>query len=161
MKNDNPKGGEGKVEKGRDKPFRPTIGMELSGTHKRLHDALRRASEKAGLPEGYRKLLFHLEHGDGLTQLELAKKAHLSAPTVSVTLKRMESDGLLHRESDEKDQRNTRVYLTAEGRELNARVFESMLRVDAELVKGFSPEEQESFRHMLERMNQNLEGMNL
>ena len=139
----------------------PTIGMELSFTAKRLHDSLRKAGEIAGMPDGYRKLLFPLAHEDGLTQLELAKRTHLSPPTVSVTLKKMEADGLLARLPDEKDQRTVRVYLTGEGRSLNTRVFEGMLKVDAERVKGFTPEEQETFRAMLRRMNHNLEGMNL
>ena len=139
----------------------PTIGMELSFTGKHLHESLRKAQEITGMPDGYRKLLFPLAHEDGLTQLELAKRAHLSPPTVSVTLKKMEADGLLARQQDEKDQRTVRVYLTEEGRSLNARVFESMLKVDARLVEGFIPEEQEMLRSMLRRMNQNLEGMNV
>ena len=139
----------------------PTLGMELSFTAKHLHESLRKAGEIAGMPDGYRKLPFPLAHEDGLTQLELAKSAHLSPPTVSVTLKKMEADGLLARLPDEKDQRTVRVYLTEEGRNLNKSVFESMLRVDARLVEGFTPEEQQAFHAMLRRMNQNLEGMNV
>ena len=43
----------------------------------------------------------------------------------------MEADGLLARLPDEKDQRTVRVYLTGEGRSLNTRVFEGMLKVAA------------------------------
>ena len=63
----------------------PTLGMELSFTAKHLHESLRKAGEIAGMPDGYRTLHFPLAHEDGLTQLELAKSAHLSPPTVSVT----------------------------------------------------------------------------
>ena len=160
MKEDETRRGPGPEETGGARPA-PTLGMELAFTSKRLHENLRKAGETVGMPDGYRKLLFHLAHGEGLTQLELAKRAHLSAPTVSVTLKKMEADGLLDRLPDEKDQRTVRVYLTEEGRALNLQVFQSMLRVDARLVEGFSPEEQETFRSMLRRMNQNLEGMNV
>ena len=152
--------GERRKEAREEKPT-PTLGMELSFTNKFLHDNLRKASETAGVPEGYRKMLIHLEHEDGLTQLELAKRAHVSPPTVSVTLKKMEADGLLTRLADEKDQRTVRVFLTEDGRSLNRRVFLSMMRVDEELVKGFSEEEKALFLSMLRRMNHNLEGMNV
>ena len=140
---------------------KPTIGMELSETSKRLHDCLRKASEAAGLPQSYRLFLFHLEHESGLTQLELARRVKLSAPSVSVTLQKMERDGLLIRQTDEKDQRNTRVYLTEEGHALNAQVYDAVSEVDNRLIYGFTKEEQALFESMLKRMNENLEGMNL
>lgn len=140
---------------------KPTIGMELSETSKRLHDCLRKASEAVGLPQSYRMFLFHLEHESGLTQLELAHRVKLSAPSVSVTLQKMERDGLLLRQTDEKDQRNTRVYLTDEGHALNARIHDAMFEVDNQLINGFTKEEQALFESMLKRMNENLEGMNL
>lgn len=140
---------------------KPTIGMELSDTSKRLHDCLRKASEAVGLPASYRMFLFHLHHGDGLTQLELARRVKQSPPSVSVTLQKMERDGLLRRQTDEQDQRTIRVYLTEAGRELNERNHDAMLEVDNRLINGFTQEEQESFKSMLKRMNENLEGINL
>lgn len=54
---------------------------------------------------------------DGLTQRDMARMLHVSPPTVSKMLSTMEKSGLVERKPDEADQRLTRVYLTADGRE--------------------------------------------
>ena len=139
----------------------PTIGMELSFTSKRLHDCLRKAGEHVGLSQSYRGIMFQLEHEDGLTQLELARRTNVSPPTVSVTLQKMERAGLLERRPDENDQRSIRVYLTQDGHALNDRIHGEFQKVDMQLVEGFSEEEKQMIRHIFAKMNQNLEGMNL
>lgn len=53
---------------------------------------------------------------DGLSQRDLADTLHLSAPTVSAMLRRMERGGVIARQADAEDQRITRVFLTDEGR---------------------------------------------
>jgi len=142
-------------------PMEPTVGMMLGDTSKRLHECFRKASDLMGLPQSYHPFLFHLDHEDGVTQLELSRKVHLSAPTVSVTLAKMERDRLLTRRQDEKDQRIIRVFLTDEGRKFNHRVHLEIQKVDRRLIDGFTDEECAQIKTLLRRMNENLEGMNL
>ena len=87
----------------------------------KLHrDFTRRKSEQDGLPCGYRMLLFHLSIMEpGVTQLQLVKAARLKPPTVSVTLQKMEKDGLVTRRSNENDLRQTLVFLTDKGKAIN------------------------------------------
>jgi DNA-binding MarR family transcriptional regulator len=59
-----------------------------------------------------------LEINEGVTQRDLTEAMHLARPTVSKMLGGMEQAGLIERRSDERDQRLSRVFLTAEGREL-------------------------------------------
>ena len=61
-----------------------------------------------------------LSGNDGITQRDLAEALHLARPTVSKMLHAMEKSGVIERRSDERDQRLTRVHLTAAGRELEA-----------------------------------------
>jgi MarR family transcriptional regulator, organic hydroperoxide resistance regulator len=58
-----------------------------------------------------------LEVNDGATQRDMARMLHVAPPTVSKMLTTMEKAGLVERKPDEADQRLTRVYLTASGRE--------------------------------------------
>lgn len=58
-----------------------------------------------------------LAHRDGLSQTDLAETLHVSRPSVTAMLQRMESAGLIERRSDEADSRVSRVLLTAQGRE--------------------------------------------
>jgi len=53
---------------------------------------------------------------EGISQRELAEFLHLSPPTVTTMLQKMEQDGLVRRSSDETDQRITRISLTDAGR---------------------------------------------
>ena len=80
-----------------------------------LLQQMRKESEKAGFPHAYRPILFHLKCSNGLTQAELAEKTMLKAPTISLTLQKMEYTGLIKRDSDKEDLRITRVYITEEG----------------------------------------------
>jgi MarR family transcriptional regulator, organic hydroperoxide resistance regulator len=57
-----------------------------------------------------------LAERDGISQRELARGLHLSAPTVTTMLQRMEKAGTIERRPDATDQRVTRVCLTGEGR---------------------------------------------
>lgn len=65
-----------------------------------------------------------LVHRDGMGQSDLADQLHVSRPTVTMMLKRMESSGLIERRADAADSRITRVYLTEDGRRLAAKMHE-------------------------------------
>lgn len=58
-----------------------------------------------------------LSANDGAAQRDVARMLHVSPPTVSKMLTAMEKAGLVERRPDEIDQRLTRVYITAAGRE--------------------------------------------
>ncbi len=103
-----------------------------------------------------RQIMRQLSRADGCSQLDLVRKTHLKAPTVSVTLKRMEEEGLVERRSDELDLRVTRVYLSEKGREHNRLVRERLHGIDAELMQGFTEEESDQLLHFLERMRDNI-----
>jgi DNA-binding MarR family transcriptional regulator len=57
-----------------------------------------------------------LAERDDISQRELARSLHLSAPTVTAMLQRMERAGTIVRRPDAEDQRITRVHLTPVGR---------------------------------------------
>ena len=59
-----------------------------------------------------------LSANDGVSQRDLADMLHVARPTVTRMLQGMEKAGLVERRADETDQRLTRVYLTATGRDM-------------------------------------------
>ena len=75
--------------------------------------------EKAGIPRSYHSILMHLTKNDGLSQLDIANLTNLAPPTVSVTLQKMEADGLIVRKNDEKDLRQLRIFITEKGIEVD------------------------------------------
>lgn len=126
------------------------LGFELADVSKIILDSLREASEKEGIVSSYRPFLFHLTHNkDGLTQSELVERIHFKAPTVSLTLQKMELDGLIRKEIDKDDQRVTRIYLTEKGKLLDDKIKKLHDDHEEYLSSLFTKEEKEEFINYL------------
>lgn len=109
-------------------------------------------AENLGIRNAYRTLLSQLYVKDGGTQLELADKTGMKAPTVSITLRKMEKDGLVDRVVDEKDLRKTHVYLTDKGKKTTEDLKAAIDRINEGFVKGLSDEEKDKFIERLENI---------
>ena len=82
------------------------------------HQLMLRVLAEQETPPGQAICLRILAVHEGATQREVGDMLHVSAPTVTAMLKRMERSGTIAREPDGTDQRVTRVRLTPIGREL-------------------------------------------
>jgi DNA-binding MarR family transcriptional regulator len=80
-----------------------------------------------------------LAHQDGMSQSEIAEMMHVTRPTVTAMLQRLEAAGVIERRDDETDQRVTRVFLTLEGRRTADRMHAVHARA-IELSIGWMPE---------------------
>jgi DNA-binding MarR family transcriptional regulator len=78
---------------------------------------LRASGAEKGGGFGRANVLRVLAGHEGISQRELAQFLHLSPPTVTTMLQKMEQDGLIQRWGDETDQRVTRIRLTEQGHE--------------------------------------------
>ena len=134
----------------------PRTGFLINEISKLFHDKLRRNSEDLGFKSGYRQILRFLSHEDGVTQVDIARNSHFTAPTVSVTLKKMEDEGLISRKTDKSDTRRTRVFITEKGREWESKLFASAMNCEEILVRGFSAEEILEFDRLLKKAKENM-----
>ena len=134
----------------------PRTGFLINEISKLFHDKLRRNSEELGFKSGYRQILRFLSHEDGVTQVDIARNSHFTAPTVSVTLKKMEDEGLISRKTDKKDTRRTRVFITEKGREWESKLFTTAMDCEEILVRGFSAEEILEFDRLLKKAKENM-----
>lgn len=148
-------------EIGDERPFLPheqkNAMMEIGDVSKMFFDILRLRSEQSGISHGYRNVIFHLSHHDELTQSELTKRAHLSAPSVSVTVEKMERDGLVQKRADEHDGRQTRISLTEAGHEADRRMHENMRETEACALAGLTDDELDALKRSLIKIYDNLE----
>ncbi len=119
---------------------------------------IRKTADEEGIPSGYRHMLMILAHRDGISQLELARCLHITSPTVSVTLSKMEQCGYITRRSNERDQRQTLVYLNEKGRQLEARCHQIAQETEKVSLNGFDEKEKRDFKEYLLRIYQNLGG---
>ena len=134
-----------------------TPSMLLNDVSHLIRNKMRREGEASGMRQGYRRIMFHLAHGDdGGTQQDLVRRTKLSAPTISVALNRMEAEGLVKRQPDERDMRVTRVFLTEKGRQLNENMQRLVQEVEDDVRGDLSEEEIAQFKSTLLKIRQRL-----
>lgn len=114
------------------------------------------AAERGGVSTSYRKILFHLAHEDGLTQLDLVKRSHLTAPTVSVAIKKMENEGFVIRKADKEDMRQVRVYLTEKGKSHDEFIRRISKEIEEKFLSCLSDEEVKQLNGLLRRVLENI-----
>lgn len=128
--------------------------------HAFLHthrNSLRRYFQSCGMYTGDPRVLFHLRHTPGMTQKALADALGVAAATLSVSVRRLETAGLVERRADETDARVQRLYLTTEGEALDAKCAKGRdFLIDAQFA-DFTDEDIETLDNLLCRMTANLE----
>jgi MarR family transcriptional regulator, transcriptional regulator for hemolysin len=97
-------------------------------------------------------LLLRLVEQDGLTQIELARRQRVEAPTVCRMLDRLVRDGLVERHPHPADRRASRVLLTAEGRRAAERGMAIVADLERRAFAGLEPEERDLLMALMERV---------
>ncbi len=126
---------------------------EVTRSQKQL--MLDRISEKGAHP-GQAFSLWVLSKNDGISQTELADVLHVSRPTVTIMVKKMESAGLIERRPDAHDNRVVRLHVTDAGRALQAdlhAVHESMV---ADTITPLADEDQLELERLLGLVQDNI-----
>lgn len=105
---------------------------------------------------GARLVLASLVANDGSSQRDIVEATHLRPPTVSVLLRRMESEGMVELRENPKDRRELCAYLCDLGREIDAKAVEKIKESDAIALDGLSESERETLMLLLGRIRENL-----
>ncbi len=82
---------------------------------------------------------------------------HLSHPTVSGLLSRLEKKGFLKLEPDLDDKRCKRIYLLPKGEACNQVIRETISATEAQITQGFTAEERAQFLSFLDRVIENMQ----
>ena len=128
-------------------------------THRR---AIEQWATDAGMHRSQHRMLMYLTRCEGSpSQKDIAKHFDISPAAVTVTLKKLESDGYIERGKcgECTDSRINEIKITEQGRRAAMQSRKYFQHVDGEAFKGFSPEELEEFTALLERMQENLKNI--
>lgn len=98
-------------------------------------------------------VLAQIGAAEGLSQQQLAGSLLVTKGNISQLLKRMEQQGLIRRCQDG---RTNCLYLTEKGWELYERVVPDQEAMISALFAGLSPEEQQTLRLLLRKLDQSL-----
>lgn len=95
-----------------------------------------------GLTDATWRPLLHLSIlGDGVRQKDLAASLGIEGPSLVRLLDTLIAKGLIQRSEDSSDRRAKQLYLTTEGHSVVARIEETVLGLENELLDQFSERE--------------------
>ena len=89
---------------------------------------------------------------------DIEETFQLTHPTVSGLLSRLEKKAFIEFRPDEQDRRCKRIYILPKGQQLHETMHRTILDMEEQLVSGFSEEEKEQFRRLLEKAIDNVGG---
>lgn len=138
-------------------------------THRELEWQLRRLEmlrrvlgnqimQAAGLQRGRLPVLEYVMEHEGTSQRAVAEVLHITPASVTVTVRRMENDGLLRREASADDQRTNRLYTTAEGRRLTRQCRAGFDALNRRMFDGLTLQECDALNAGVKRLFDNLAG---
>lgn len=91
---------------------------------------------------------------------DIEEAFHLSHPTVSGLLSRLEKKGFIVLRPDEEDRRCKRIYVLPKGEELHETMHRTIAENEARMVENFTPEERAQFVSLLLRAISNMGATN-
>jgi len=89
---------------------------------------------------------------------DLEAEFHLTHPTVSGLLSRLEQKGFIELRTDPEDRRCKRIYVLEKGLQCHELMHQTIVDNERQMAEGFTPEEQEIFSDLLQRAIRNMGG---
>ena len=126
---------------------------------RRSDKVIRRSMEcrvrDTGLHRSQHRILMILGRNPDCSQTMLAGMLEVSPAAVAVALKKLEKSGYIERQSVESDNRMNHVVVTQKGMEAIRLSCAYFQEVESALLDGFSEEDLENMKRLLERLIQN------
>ncbi len=133
----------------------PTLQIFNEASHL-YGEILREEMERIGMRYSYRYILQPLIENESLTQLELVKITGQKPPTISITLRNMERDGIVERVKNDGDRRETHVSITEKGRKMFTKVLVAFEKAEKMILKGLTEKELSAMNSTIEKMIKNM-----
>lgn len=102
-----------------------------------------------GIPVPTWRVLATLSEGDGMTVGDLARIALTNQPTMTKTVIRLETDGLVERRHDDADRRRTLVFITPAGWDLVEDLLIAARDHERQVLKEYSDNEVRTLKRVL------------
>ena len=132
------------------------LGLAVNTLGRNITWSLAQRTARHGVFPGVNPVIAWLMQLSESTQSELSRLVGIEQPTMAVTLKRMERDGLISRSPDPTHGRRTTVRLTAKGRKLSQLMTTAAREVEKLATQGLSAREVDEFFRIANAMTQNL-----
>lgn len=125
-------------------------------TNKMHKQAIETVIDDTGIHRGRHLILMNLAKDEKIgSQKEMAERLQITQAAMTVSLSKLERDGLILRKVGA-DSRYNEIEITEKGKEIVERSKTHFAMVDAETFQGLSEEELEIFEKCLDKMHSNL-----
>lgn len=134
-------------------------GPRLKMLHFRTDQAITDALSEMELTAAQGHILGFLAHrADAPCPRDIEEAFHLSHPTVSGLLNRLEKKEFIVIRPDGHDKRCKRIFLLPRGEASCQKMHHTIQSIESRMVQDFTAEEQETFTRLLDRAIQNMGG---
>jgi len=138
--------------------FEASVGYWIFATAHEFQQKLNEELAQHGITYRQWEVLVWLSFAGESSQTELAQRMHIEAPTLVGVLDRMERDGWITRNMDERDRRRKVIRVSPQVEPVWARMVDCAKQVRAQAIEGVSEAQLQTVRDVLSRMRQNLAG---
>ncbi|WP_114765470.1 MarR family winged helix-turn-helix transcriptional regulator [Vibrio rhodolitus] len=121
----------------------------VAGRAEKMFDA---ELKKHGLSVALWPTMMCLWEEEGVTQRDIAAKSKVENSTTTRTLDKLEKLGLVERRADPNSRRTHRIYLTAQGRELEKALIPIPVEINQQMLSSLDQEEQQQMITLLQKM---------
>jgi DNA-binding MarR family transcriptional regulator len=131
-----------------------TVMMAIARTRRVWMDHTKALAQEIGIPDSYRMVIMYLVREPGANQKDIAEFANITTAAVNQTVKEMIANGYLEKQTDEKDRRYTKLYLTEKGREIALKLKEKLHISDEVITAAITPEKEAEMIELLDKIQE-------
>lgn len=135
----------------------PLYGRRFRLLHWAVDQAMTNALAQMDLTAAQGHIMGYLAHQDAPPcPKDLEEAFHLSHPTVSGLLSRLEKKDFIALRPDPQDRRCKRIYIMPKGQACNQTMHQTILDIENRLVESFTSQEQAEFTRLLDMAIHNM-----
>lgn len=117
----------------------------------------RKISQEIGIPDSYRMILMYLNRHPGANQKEIAEFRDSTTSSVNQTVKEMILTGYLEKQTDETDQRCTKLYLTEKGLQCAGQIRQRIEEAEEKIARFITPEKKKEIIDLLTSLSEQIQ----
>lgn len=133
-----------------------SIGRYISIIARNMHYFISKKVEKYNIGRGQIPILTVLYHHEGISQDELRKILRMDKIMIAKGVRNLVEQGYIRKETDEKDKRIRRLYVTNKGLEIKSEIMNLFIQTTSILSDGLTEEENIIVRQLLKKMADNI-----
>ena len=131
---------------------RQTLMRSISRARGAWTNHVREIALAEGIPDSYRTVLMYLLRHPGASQRNIAEFAGITTSAVNQTVRSMQEEDYLRKETDLSDKRNSRLFLTEKGSAIAIRVYEKLDAADDAITAMLGAEREAELITLLEQL---------